>query len=296
MDRKVFMAILLVLAVVALLYLTVTIFEPFLLALLWAAVLATVTYRTYERILKRMRGRATPAALSMTLLVLLILVVPLLFMGAALSNQAVEFVGHFKSERFQNELKDVEDHPLVQRLLKLGQELSGSKEPLTLIQVRDAITEQLFQWMPRAVPGALEEAVQVVGSVAGAVFGFLANLFFVLLALYYMYKEGPVLVRVLRELIPMREESRSEVLGEIRSAIVASVQGGLLTALVQGLLGVVILVVLGVGSPMFWGFVMALASLVPMVGTALVWLPMAAVLFIRGATLDAVVLIAYGAL
>jgi predicted PurR-regulated permease PerM len=287
MDRKVFMAILLVLAVVALLYLTVTIFDPFLLALLWAAVLATVTYGTYERIRKRMKGRETPAALYMTVLVLVLIVVPVLFMGVVLSQQVVDFVQGFEREEFLAKIQEIENHWAVKRLLGFAQKLSGSDTPLTLKEV----VQPALAW---ARDTAGPEALRGAAGAVGFLFSFGANLFFILLALYYFYKEGPTLVRVLRELIPMREESRDEILGEIRSAIVASVKGGLLTAVVQGLLGVVIFVILGIGSPIFWGFVMALASLVPVIGTALVWLPMAAALLIQGQTLDGVVLIVYG--
>ena len=274
------------LAVIALLYLTITIFEPFLLAMLWAAVLCTVTYGTYEKIVNRLKGRRQLASLYMTLLVLLVIVLPVVLLGVVLIQQASEVHSKVQTEEFRQALEKVEENAAVQWSLEKARKFTDRKDLTLGVVIREGAAPLTRLAAPTAV--------ELIGDFLGFLFRFAANLFFILLALFYFYRDGPVLVRVIRELIPLPPESRDKILGEIHSTIVASVKGGLLTAMIQGALGLVILLILGFGAPVFWGFVMALAALIPLVGTALVWAPMAGYLALTGETVDAVVLAVYG--
>jgi len=272
--------------VIALLYLTITIFKPFLLAMLWAAVLCTVTYGTYEKIAARLNGRRQLASLYMTLMVLLLMVLPVILLGVVLIQQAAYVSGRVQTEEFREALSDIEEYAAVQWLLEKARHFTD-REDLTLGVVMKEGAAPLTKL-------AAPRAVELIGDFLGFLFGFAANLFFILLAMFYFYRDGPVLVRVIRELIPLNAESRDKILDEIHSAIVASVKGGLLTAVIQGTLGLIILLILGFDAPVFWSFVMTLAALIPLVGTALVWVPMAGYLALTGETVDAIVLAVYG--
>ena len=271
---------------IALLYLTITIFKPFLLAMLWAAVLCTVTYGTYEKIAKRLNGRRQLASLYMTLMVLLLIVLPVIFLAVVLIQQAEEVAGRVQTEEFRQQLERVEENAAVQWALQKARKFT-SRDDLTLGVI---LKEGAAPLTKLAAP----RAIQFIGDFLGMLFRLLANLFFILLAMFYFYRDGPVLVRVIRELIPLKPESRDKILGEIQSTIVASVKGGLLTAVIQGTLGLIILLILGVDAPVFWSFVMTLAALIPLIGTALVWVPMAGYLALTGETVDAILLAVYG--
>src|SRR3970282_1203069 len=93
MDRKVFMAILLSVVVVALVYLAFRLFEPFLFSILWAAVLAAVTHHVHARLPARLGGRDRLVAFLMTFLLSVLLVGPLVGLLAVLVDETVTFVG-----------------------------------------------------------------------------------------------------------------------------------------------------------------------------------------------------------
>ena len=76
----------------------------------------------------------------------------------------------------------------------------------------------------------------------------------------------------------------------------ATIYGGVVVALVQGGLGAVGFLIVGLPAPVFWGTVMAFLSFVPIVGTSLVWLPAAVILFAQGVYLKSLILLAWGAL
>jgi predicted PurR-regulated permease PerM len=282
MDRKVFTALLLSVIVVGLIVLTFAIFRPFLIALLWAAVLATVSYRVYEWLCRVLRDRRTLAALLMTALVLIVLIGPFLTLTLHFTEDAIRFVNDLRSEGLQERVDTILKHPWVQKALRWAEEATGERIDRALII------------------GELRKILVPVGRVAGDVVGFLFSLLmgvaFVTLAVFYFYRDGRHAVHVMRELLPMSEDDRNLIFHDIHGAIVAAVRGGLVTALAQGLLGFIILFILGFERAVLWAAVIALASFIPMVGTALVWLPMAAVLAIEGEVAKAVILTSYGAI
>jgi len=142
----------------------------------------------------------------------------------------------------------------------------------------------------------LMPAAEAVSNVVQFLFGLLAGIFFVTLSIFFFFRDGPAAARVIRELIPMSEADRDTILGDIQGAINAAVRGGLVTALVQGVLGFIILFILGIEKPVLLACAMALASLIPLVGTAVVWGPIAIWLAIDGEIMKALILVGYGVL
>ncbi len=273
------MAILLSVVVVALVYLAFRLFEPFLFSILWAAVLAAVTYNGHAWLAARLGGRSNVAALAMTLLVFVLVVAPFVLLLFVLVGDAVAYV---ESGSLGDGLKHFMDSPIaVKARAWLEQKL---REPVLADKI---------------VAFAREKVLSVASGAVGAVkliFDLLSGVVMMLLALFFFYRDGPAIVRGLRELIPMSDADRSEVLDDVNGAIQASVRGGLLVALVQGVLGFVILLILGVGRPALGAAVMALASFIPLIGTTIVWIPIALYLgFVAGSPVKAFVLAGYGA-
>src|SRR5262245_17323667 len=111
MDRRVFMAILLSMVVVALVYLAFRLYEPFLLPMLWAAVIAAVTHRAHARVAERLGGRRTLAALLMTVLVLVLIVGPCVALTIVIVNE-------ISTWDLEAALRSVTERPAVASLLQ----------------------------------------------------------------------------------------------------------------------------------------------------------------------------------
>lgn len=267
--------------VVALIALTFSIFGPFLLSMLWAVTLATVSYRAYRWVRARLGGREGLAALVMTLAMLVVVIGPIFLLVVTFVGDAVETYQDLTSGHRDVLMQQVEQNWLVQKVLGLAKEVSGKEIRL----------KELAEQFARKVPMI---AAQAVGDVVGYLFSFLGGLVFVLLSLYYFYKDGPLAAKVLKELLPLPEEDRGALFQELHAALNAAVVGGLLTAFAQGLLGFIILFILGLDKPVLWSCAMAVASLVPLIGTALVWAPMAGIFALRGEVDKALILAGYG--
>jgi predicted PurR-regulated permease PerM len=279
MDRRVFMAILLSVVVVALVYLAFRLFEPFLLSILWAAVLAVVTHEGHAHLARRLGGRSTLAALLMTFLVFVVLVGPFVLLIAVLTDEAVTFLGQGDLE---TRLAHVMEHPWIAR----------AREWVETHFHADMSGENIVGPLRRAVP-VLEGARDAVLFV----FDLLWGVVLMLLSLFFFYRDGRAIVAAFRELIPMADSDRDEILSDIQGAINASVRGGLLVALVQGLLGFAILLLLGLSRPALGAAAMALASFVPLFGTTVIWLPISLyLLFLANEPVKGLVLAGYGAI
>jgi predicted PurR-regulated permease PerM len=123
---------------------------------------------------------------------------------------------------------------------------------------------------------------------------FVVSFFVMLYLLFFLLRDGAALRRRARDAIPLREDLQHDLSTKFANVIRATVKGNVVVALVQGLLGGFAFWVLGIQPAILWAVVMAFLSLLPAVGSALVWLPAAIYLLAIGAIWQGVGLIAYG--
>ncbi len=131
---------------------------------------------------------------------------------------------------------------------------------------------------------------------ATGIFGVLLGLFFALLAMHLVLVNWARMVAAVVRVAPLRPEHCKALLGEFRRVGRVTVFGTLMTGLAQGLLATIGFWISGVPSPIFFGIATALASLIPAVGTMLVWIPAGLYLFATGQPGHAILDLAWGAL
>ena len=261
--------------IVALLaYLVYLVFEPFLAALAWAAVLVVVTYPAYEWLARR--WGATTAAIAGTVGVTLILIVPTLLLMFTFVREAVVAVQSIQ--------------------------LQAAGEHLAWVG-------RLWGWIERHFPGVSseslstslrqygEEAAQYVAERAGTILKntaeFLFHLGVTILAMFYLYRDGSSIVARLRELLPFDLAHRDRMLNDARNLIFASVTSSLVIAAMQGALGGGAFAVAGIPAPIFWAVMLGFFSFVPVVGSALIWVPAAISLAASGHMARGILLAAF---
>jgi predicted PurR-regulated permease PerM len=127
-------------------------------------------------------------------------------------------------------------------------------------------------------------------------FEFLFKLILMLITLFFTYKDGRRWLQAFWQVAPIAEELKKTITGTVTRVLGAVMFGVIMTCMVQGALGGLGFWVAGLPSPLLFGTLMAIFAPIPLVGTALVWLPGAAYLLIQGQTLPGILLIAWGAL
>jgi predicted PurR-regulated permease PerM len=156
----------------------------------------------------------------------------------------------------------------------------------------DALVERL-----RAAAGDIATgSASVAGTVASVTVWSLLGLFFALLTMHVILRHWARIIATLTEVSPLRREDTRALLEEFRTVGRITLSGTVLTGLAQGALGTIGFWVTGVPQPLFLGIATAIASLVPAVGTLLVWVPAGLYLLAIGSPGPAVLVLAWGAL
>jgi predicted PurR-regulated permease PerM len=268
------------------LYLTWLMLSPFIDVLIWSVVLVIVFYPVHEALLRRVRRPGLAAILSL-LVVALTVVGPLATVSSAVVSQLSSLASEAPAvvQGWQAKLQDLLAHPEQYALVKWAMDRVGPYANLQDILSHDNIASLANR--------ASQIVVQSGVGVVGGALGFVAKAFFVLFTMFYLFRDAPAAVGALQSVLPMRRERSGALLHHIREVINASVYGVVAIALVQGLLGGLMFWILGARAAVLLGVLMALMSMVPMVGGALVWVPVALVYALTGSLGKAGILTAW---
>lgn len=121
------------------------------------------------------------------------------------------------------------------------------------------------------------------------------NLFVMFLTLYYFLKHGAELVERLNHYLQLQKKQYSFILLRLKEIVHGIIYGYLMVAIIQGSLGAIGFYFFGIPSPLFWGLVMAILALIPVLGTGFVWVPAAIILMIDGLSQSSNLLVLKGA-
>jgi predicted PurR-regulated permease PerM len=252
-------------------------------AVLWGAIIAMVFHGLNDRIVVRLGGRPNLAALITLLLVVLIVILPLLTMGASLVQEAARLVARVQAA----------DQGVAALLEKA---VSALPRPLVELMERHGLADLAgIQRRISASAGQLSQAIatRLLG-IGQDTLNFVLSFFVTLYLAFFLLRDGRQVVRLLTAAIPIKPAHKRELLDKFVVVTRATVKGNVVVAAVQGLLGGLAFWVLGVHAALLWGVVMAVLSLLPAVGTALVWLPVAVYLMFTGALAKGIGLVVYG--
>ena len=256
---------------------------PFYEAILWAVVFAVVFAPLNRRLLGLM-GQRNLAAVATVLIIVTLVILPLTLIAASLVQEATSLYqtiqsGELNFGRFFHEFLDALPSWATDLLNRLGlTDLSAMHERLSAAVIQ----------------GSKYLAAQALNIGKGTA-NFLISLFLMLYLLFFFLRDGAALSRRIRDTIPLRAEQQRALFSKFTIVTRAMFKGNLLVAAVQGTLGGLIFWFLGIHSPVLWGVVMAFMSLLPAVGAAAVWLPVAIYFLATGSVWQGVVLIAFGA-
>lgn len=258
---------------------------PYSGAVSWALFLAIVFSSLQERSVHVCRGRRGWAAFGTLIVIVVSVLLPTALLAAAITQEAVAFYERVRSGNIQIGQyfqRGVEALPLWARDLLDRFDVGD----LTLMQ--DKIVEVLGR--------SGQTITSRVFSIGQNTLGFLVSFFVMLYLLYFLLRDGQELAALAARAMPLKEEHTRRLLKQFATVVRATVKGNVVVALVQGTLGGLAFWALGIAGPLLWGAVMALLSLLPAVGAALVWGPLAIYLATTGSILPALGLTLWGVL
>jgi len=264
------------------LYFCYVIAKPFLSPVFLAVMIAIVFHPVHARIQGRIRSRNT-AALTSTVLVLLALTVPAVGLGAVVSQ---EIKGLYQ---FLDEKSAAQGgwNPWVMHATERLTSWVGRYVDLSSFDLRGALLRGLEQISRSLISWGAWAASNAVSFVAGSVITFFT--------LFFLFREGGSFKKHAETFLPLSVAQVNRLFTGFSNSIVANVYGSLAVGVAQGILASLAFWVLGLSSPVLWGVVTALFSLIPIVGSAAVWGPAVIILVVGGHWWKALILLIWGA-
>lgn len=257
--------------------------RPLYGTILWGAIIALLFVPLNRRLRRQLRGHRNGAAALTLLAAILIVVLPLLVITAALSREAVGLYQRLQSGEFNPGLF------LQHAFESLPAWLTALLADTGLDDFAD-----LQQRLSTAISQASHFLSTQAFSIGQNTFGFIARCFITLYLAFYFIRDGEAMIRTIERAIPLPHEDKLELAGRFATVIRATIRGNLLVAAVQGSLGGLAFWALDVRGALLWAVLMAFMSLLPAVGSALVWGPVAIYFIASGAVVQGIGLAAFG--
>jgi len=259
---------------IAFLWLTLDFIEP----VFWAAVLAVIFNPLQRQLEALVGGRKTHAALINTIAILLVVFLPLVLVGVLVSQEALNLY-----KRIQDGNVDVQGF------------LARASPILDDIAVRLGMDPVVIEQRIHEAAGSTAQLIATRAVVVGQnLLSVIAKVGLMLYVLFFFLRDGEQLVVTLNYAIPMGHARQKMLFHRFASVTRATLKGSLLVGLAQGALGGVLFWLLDIRAPFFWGVIMAMLSLLPLVGTAIVWAPAALILMLSGSLTKGIILLAGG--
>lgn len=258
---------------------------PFYGAILWATVIALLFTPLFSWLVPRLKQRRTMAALLTILVALVMVILPAVLVLATLAREAATVVEHLKSGELNPAL-------LLRGLFE------ALPEGLMSLLARFGWSE--FDDMQRKLTEVLTQGSSLIAtqtlSVGQDAFSLSVSLLLTVYLSFFLVRDGAAIVRAVMQAVPLAEGHKQALVAQFGTVLRATVRGNLVIALIQGVLGGLALYVLGVGGALLWAVLMAVLSLLPAVGSSLVWGPVSLWLILTGDAWSAAALIAWGVL
>lgn len=260
-------------------FILVVMLQSILAPFIFACILATLTWPLREKLLKLTKGRAGLTSFLLIFGMIFLIAAPITGILILAISQAQEFLTSFKPDQIQN------------WVLLQGNRL----DQLTFAKSIGLTSESLQAKLQGGVAEVASWGMNLAVSFGSNVIHTLVLLGITLMSLFYLYVSGDTFVLRVKNLVPLAESQVEELLDVFRRTSKAIFKGNFVIGATQGLLTGLLFLFTGLPSPVFFGVITALASLIPAVGTGLVWGPAALYLLATGEIARGLVVIGIGA-
>ncbi len=272
---------LLFLALVSLAFLAVVL--PFATPLLWAALGAILFQPLYRWFLARRPNRQSQCALASLVVIMFAVVLPALWIGSAVVDEAAGLVLAFQDGDINVAMY------FEQVFAALPANIQASLENAGFGNL-GAVQDRATAFVQASLGLIATQAIAIGGSVFGFVLGFGIALY----VAFFLLRDGRAIGEAILAALPMERSVADRLAERFLTIVRATIKGSVVVGLVQGALGALTFWIVGIPSVLLLGVIMAIASLLPALGPAIVWVPAAIYLLATGAIWQGVVVIVSG--
>lgn len=253
----------------------------FLTTLLLAAIFSGLAQPLYGRLLRLCRGRRAAASAITVTLVLLVIVVPMTGLLGIVATQAIQVSQTVR--------------PAIQNLVNEPTALDEMLGRLPLYERLEPYQDQVIAKAGDLATGIGTFIVNTLAATTKGTVAFIFLLFVMLYSMFFFLIDGKTALNKILYYMPLSPEDENRLVEKFLSVSRATIKGSLVIGIVQGTLAGFGFWVVGIDGPVFWGMIMAVLSIIPGVGIALVWIPAVIYLVVTGRMAAAIALFIWSA-
>lgn len=263
-------------------YLAYIIMRPFFIPIFWGVVFVILLYPYYLWLLRLVKWKSI-ASLIACLTVAVFMISPMVYIGFAMSGDIANLLGWVDEYVKAIQLKGHNSPLYILTELEafLGRYIDVGSEG-TLNMLRSAIKETLSR-ISFGLGGALSNVI-----------GFFFNIVLSFLTMFFLFKDGDSAIGAVRDILPLSEAEKEAALKRMRTVLSATFYGGILIGALEGVILGIVFYSLGISWAALWGFAVFMATFIPVVSTAIIWVPAAIYLFAAGKIVSAITLAGTG--
>ncbi len=250
--------------IIIVLYLLFLIIKPFLSAIFASIILTYALYPLYNKLNKKIKNN-TLSSIILTLIILLLVILPFALAANIVAKESVTAYNYIKSRDFS-------------------------------LFISKYFHEDSSELVKTVVDRASFFLVKFTSEFILSLPSILLSFFVMIFLTYYLFKDGNKFLEIFRKIIPLKTSMKDKLYEKFKITTKALIYGVLLTAVVQGLVAGIGYFIFKISSPLLFGFITMIGSLMPFLGTIVVWLPLGVFQLLQGNLFSGIGLLLYGAL
>ncbi|MGD8112095.1 AI-2E family transporter [Vibrio sp. NTOU-M3] len=254
--------------------------EPYVNSIIMAFIISLLMFPIHEWLERKLPNHPNIVAFLSCVVLTFIIVIPLLFVFAAIVQQGSLFSQNMYQWVTHGGIQTVFEHPWVVKGLSLVN---------TYLPFDEIDPQEIAQKVAQLATSFGSNIVGISAKILGDATSFLMNFFLMLFVLFFLLRDHDKIISAIRHILPLSRSQEDKLLSEIEQVSKSAVMGSFLTAIAQGLAGGIGMWLAGFPG-LFWGTMMGFASFIPVVGTALIWIPATIYLLLTGDTTWAIFL------
>jgi len=271
-------ALIIILTIVSLLFATLII--DFILPIFWAIVLA-ILFNPINQYIENKINKPALTSLCTIFIISFVVLAPCFFILTAVAEETLTIIKAIESQEIN----------LEKLLISISQLLPALTERVSVLGYD---TNTLIEQLNNIVLGTSQYALSLIMSTGENILRVLLLTFVMIYLLFFFLKDGDQIIAKCINVFPLDDNQERFLIDRFSSVTKATVKGTIIVGVVQGAIGGVIFTLLGIKAAILWGALMAFFSILPGIGTAIIWFPAACILFFSGAWLKALILLLAG--
>lgn len=257
--------------------------SPYLGPILWAVVAAIVFDPMNRRLVATMPRWPNMAALITLVIIVALVIVPAILVGMSLLDELLALYGRIQS----GELNVAKMFTDTRNSLPAG--VTRALESLGLTDI-----DQGSQRFSDGIANIVRTLATGALNIGQSAFSFFIGIGVMLYLTFFLMRDGQAMVGEIRRKLPLVDDHKAALFEKFTTVIRATIKGSIVVAILQGIIGGLIFWGLGIHAALLGGVLMGFFSLLPAIGTGLIWVPVAIYLLVTGSIWQGLVLVFCG--